>query len=168
MILSVILFHWWGDHGCTKELFRWSDVCSRLTGENWVNCWKWGDQWDGIWQDRNDSNTGIVYIQHVSLSETVTENNFTASRGAILRFSPHTGDMRHTTPIVCRCGCGPKKRKIFYQISKYKRVAPVHHVHNFTKYLLLNHVIKLGEIQWMGTRSFYLRGSGYPQIFSAT
>jgi len=119
MILSVILFHWWGDHGCTKELFRWSDVCSRLTGENWVNCWKWGDQWDGIWQDRNDSNTGIVYIQHVSLSETVTENNFTASRGAILRFSPHTGDMRHTTPIVCRCGCGPKKRKFFYQISKY-------------------------------------------------
>ena len=50
MIFSVILLHWWGDHGYTKELFRWSDVWNRLTGENLVNCWKWGDPWDGIWR----------------------------------------------------------------------------------------------------------------------
>jgi len=34
MILSVILLRCRGDCGCTKGLFRWSDVCSRLTGEN--------------------------------------------------------------------------------------------------------------------------------------
>ena len=50
MILSVILLHWRGDRGYTKELFQWSDVCSKLTSENWVDCWKWGDPWDGIWR----------------------------------------------------------------------------------------------------------------------
>ena len=50
MLLSVILLHWRGDHWCTKELFRWSDVCNRLTGENLVNRWKCSDRWDGIWR----------------------------------------------------------------------------------------------------------------------
>ena len=36
MIFSVIPLHWWGNRGCTEELFQWSDVCSRLTDENWV------------------------------------------------------------------------------------------------------------------------------------
>jgi len=49
MIFSVILLHWWGNRESTEELFQWSDVCSTLTDENWVDCWKWGDPWDGIW-----------------------------------------------------------------------------------------------------------------------